>query len=574
MLKIDYFRQLWALDTEFCSQPGELPVPVCLVALEIRTGVVRRYWVDELNKMERAPFPTGRDSLIVSYGASAEMTIFKVLGWPYPEHILDLHFEFSLLTNGLPMPKKRGLIVALCHYGEKAMTVDEKETNRELVLKGGPWTTEERQQILDYCQQDVEATARLFHRMISQIEIGQAIVFRGQYSVALAEMHWHGVPVDLETYELIKACWGQIQDRLICDVNQVIPVFTNREFKLKLFADWVMQRIPDWPRTQTGRLELAEKTMSHMAKRYPEIALLAELRKSLACLRANTLQLGRDGRNRVFLNAFGSVTGRNQPSSTKFVFCGSKWLRSLIRPEPDQFLAYIDWSSQEIGIAASLSGDQNLAMAYQGDPYLHFARIAGAVPENATRASHGAEREIFKATQLGVGYGMTEYSLAGRIGKQMTQARHLIEQHHEAFPTYWRWVESVINYGLLRGSIHTSTGWQRKIIMPANLRSLQNWPVQSNGSDIMRLAACMLVKSGIQVCTTVHDAFLIQGPVSQATEIVSSAQSIMAEASRIILNGFELRSDAKIIMPGERLHDPVGSLFFDRIMNLVREINP
>ena len=32
------------------------------------------------------------------------------------------------------------------------------------------------------------------------------------------------------------------------------------------------------------------------------------------------------------------------------------WLRSLIKPEPGTALAYVDFSSQEMGIAAALSG--------------------------------------------------------------------------------------------------------------------------------------------------------------------------------------------------------------------------
>jgi hypothetical protein len=46
----------------------------------------------------------------------------------------------------------------------------------------------------------------------------------------------------------------------------------------------------------------------------------------------------------------------------------------LIRPGPGKALAYLDWSAEEIAIAAVLSSDpQLLKVVREGDPYLGFA---------------------------------------------------------------------------------------------------------------------------------------------------------------------------------------------------------
>ena len=50
-----------------------------------------------------------------------------------------------------------------------------------------------------------------------------------------------------------------------------------------------------------------------------------------------------------------------------------------------------------------------------GDPYLEFAKLAGAVPPDATKKSHLKERALYKETVLAVNYGMGEESLAERI---------------------------------------------------------------------------------------------------------------------------------------------------------------
>ena len=105
-------------------------------------------------------------------------------------------------------------------------------------------------------------------------------------------------------------------------------------------------------------------------------------------LRLEALAVGPDGRNRCLLSAFRSRTGRNQPSNSKFIFGPATWLRSLIKPEPGMALAYVDFSSQEMGIAAALSGDAALLEAYRsGDVYLSFAKQAGLAPPDATKAT-------------------------------------------------------------------------------------------------------------------------------------------------------------------------------------------
>src|SRR5262249_12947521 len=135
----------------------------------------------------------------------------------------------------------------------------------------------------------------------------------------------------------------------------------------------------------------------------PAVQELADLRNSISQLRLNDLAVGKDGRNRTLLSAFASKTSRNQPSNSKYIFGLSRWMRGLIKPPPGHGLAYIDWSQQEFGIAAALSGDPNMIAAYRsGDPYLAFAKQAGAVPADATKVSHPAERERFKQCVLGL----------------------------------------------------------------------------------------------------------------------------------------------------------------------------
>src|SRR5262249_23214472 len=161
---------------------------------------------------------------------------------------------------------------------------------------------------------------------------------------------------------------------------------------------------------------------------------LAELRHSLSQLRLHDLAVGHDGRNRCLLSAFRAKTGRNQPSASRFIFGPSVWVRGLIQPPAGHAVAYVDWSQQEFGIGAALSGDGAMLAAYRsGDPYLAFARQAGAVPADGTRASHRDVREQFKACALAVQYGMEAESLGARIDQPTSAARALLRAHRSTY---------------------------------------------------------------------------------------------------------------------------------------------
>jgi DNA polymerase I-like protein with 3'-5' exonuclease and polymerase domains len=273
------------------------------------------------------------------------------------------------------------------------------------------------------------------------------------------------------------------------------------------------------------------------------------------------------------LSAFRSRTGRNQPSNSRFIFGTAVWLRSLIKPAPGFAVAYIDWSQQEFGIAAALSGDRLMQAAYRsGDPYLEFAKQAGAVPADATKASHKTEREQFKACVLAVQYGMGASALAQRIGQPEVVAGKLLHLHHETYRDFWRWVTAAVDHAMLHGNLWTTFGWRVSTDTNPNPRFLQNFLMQANGAEMLRLACCLAVEAGITVCAPVHDAILIEAPVEDLDEAVRETRAIMARASEIVLDGFALRTDVDITCYPERYADERGVAMWETVQTILRDL--
>jgi DNA polymerase I-like protein with 3'-5' exonuclease and polymerase domains len=287
-------------------------------------------------------------------------------------------------------------------------------------------------------------------------------------------------------------------------------------------------------------------------------------------MRLNDLTIGRDGRNRTLLSPFRARTSRNQPSNSKFIFGPSVWLRSLIKPPEGHGVAYIDYEQQEFGIAAALSGDGQMLNAYRtGDPYLAFAKQAGAVPADATKKTHGPMRELFKQCALGVQYGMSERGLALRLGVPPVVARDLLRAHAETYAPFWKWSDRVVDNAVLVGSIYSVFGWSLHLGVGANPRALRNFPMQANGAEMLRLACCLATERCIEVVAPVHDAVMICAPLDRLEFDVAATQAAMAEASRIVLAGFELRSEAKLVHYPDRYSDPRGEMMWATVMQIL-----
>ena len=121
----DALREIWTVDFEFQAEPGERPVPVCLVAWELRTKRRVRLWRDQFG--QAPPYCVGPDSVFCAYYASAELGCHLSLGWPMPARILDLFTEFRNLTNGLETLAGNSLLGALAHYGLEGIGLAEKQ---------------------------------------------------------------------------------------------------------------------------------------------------------------------------------------------------------------------------------------------------------------------------------------------------------------------------------------------------------------------------------------------------------------------------------------------------------------
>ncbi len=570
---LDQFQEVWLVDFEFSARPGERPSPVCLVAREFKSKQLHRVWLDRAQPPS-CPFDTGPGSLFVAYFASAEFSCMLAMGWSLPDRVIDLFCEFRNATNGLSAPRGNSLLGALSAHGLDSIDAVEKNELRALAIRGGPYTDAEQLALLDYCQTDVDAITRLLPEMVPAIDVELALI-RGRYMKAVAVMEHNGVPIDVGTLDSLQDNWTALQDRLIALVDRDYGVFDGTTFKSDRWAAYLAENHIPWPRLESGKLALDAETFRQMARRYPgEIGPVRELRHTLGQMRLNKLAVGSDGRNRCLLSPFQSCTGRNQPSNAQFIFGPSVWLRSLIKPNQGRAIAYVDWSQQEFAIAGALSGDQGMMDAYMsGDPYLAFAKQAGAVPDSATKQSHPRERGQFKVCALAVQYGMGGQSLSASLGEPDIVGRELLRLHKQTYPQYWRWSQSAVDHAMLFRRLHTVFGWNRFVGPDVNSRSLANFPCQANGAEMLRLACCLITERGIRLLAPIHDAVVVEADTDQIEATVVATQTAMREAGELVLGGFQLRTDAEIVRFPDRYRDERGDQMWAGVMKILEDLS-
>jgi hypothetical protein len=583
------FGEIWVVDTEFYpgaglsngGREGDALTPLCLVALEMRSNRLVRLWQDELGRFP--PYRLDNDVLIIAYANSAEFGFHIACGWKQPACSIDAYIEFrhhvndGRITSGDREKGFYGIGGALRYFGEDGIDTAHKKDMRDRILQGPPFSNQERADILDYCQSDVDALARLVPYIIPTIRSLPHAMFRAQFAWVTAQQERRGIPIDPVLAHL-KERWSDIQRELVLELDRQYGCYEfdadgKPHWVKRLFAEYVRrQRMTSWPTYPDGSLDERDQTFREMEGLYPQVKTLRELRYSLSALRLNSLAVGSDNRNRTPLWAYGSKTGRNQPSNAKYIFGPAKWIRFLIVPPPGRVLIHRDYMQQEARIAAIKSGDAALLKACDPDIYIGIAKQLGFAPPDATPESHKSVRKMFKPVGLGIIYDIGPHALASRIGVSLFESAEILARLHAQFHVWEDYAQSVGDHAGLDLEIGTPFGWYMQCPPGIKARTVRNFPIQSTGSEILHVACILAERRGIEIIAPVHDALMAEADLDRAEEVSAALDQVMRDASSIVLQGHELPTDVQIVRPGECYYDDRGEEMWTTVNRLLHKL--
>jgi hypothetical protein len=576
------FGGLVVVDFEYAEGSTGNPLrPTCMVAHELVTGCTWRLWREELQALTAAPFDVGPGTLFIGFKAESELQCFLSLGWKLPCHSLDLYSEWRWRSNGSPHPlPENSLINVASRYGIDTMTSAMKDTFRAMFILDAEFTPEQRIRALSYCEADVMTTVALYHAMVREAPFRlPASCYRGRFTKAAARVQHEGVPLDLERERRFRRHRMTMRAQIITEGDRGFGVYDEgHAFRHECFAAMLRARgVRHWPRTEkSGQLRTDRDTLKTMARVHRWLEPWRKTKNLADTLENWNLQCGKDGRNRYSVMPFGTLTGRNAASSNRFIFGLPSGLRPLIKPAEGMAVAICDWQCQEIGIAASLSGDAGLLAAFNtGDPYIAFAILAGNAPPGARQATHPRARKIHKTPLLGVCYGMGAHTLAARIGIGIGEARALLEAVQRLYPVFWTWCRRVISHANFQGDLVTPFDkWRFQVHARTKVTTLRNFMMQATGASIMRLAAIATTEERLSVGGIVHDAFVLIAPDTEIERDVAHLLEIMAEAAEKVC-GVAIPASQTIIRWPDRywdVEDEEGCALWRRLNALLEAV--
>jgi hypothetical protein len=590
------FRTVVVLDFEYEIELGGLPNVLCMVAnvLDENLRHVRTVRIWRGGFGPTPPFDCGPDALIVGYSLWAEMTCFLQLGWQFPVYVYDLHTAF-LATSNILLPydpdeirkKPRKRLPDACRaYGIEGWENLDKGTMAQDIGEGR-WRLYGRRKVLAYCTEDTDKSTQLLRRQLTgyrnrkPVDV-ELVLFWSEYSAkAVARIQARGMPIDMPLWNAVQENHAVVVDALLRRFDPSYgsddPIYTrDGQWGDRRFEQWLVRvNVTSWPRLASGKIQIDGDAFRLMYGAHPALEGLHALRDSLGVVARAQLPIGRDGRNRPSLFPFATATGRN--AQAKSLFNAHASMRSFMLFPRDTIAVYLDWRTQEIGVAAAFSGDTTLATDYaSGDIYHALALLCGLTSDTDIKrwkAENDGQRQRMKALQLGISYGMGVRSLARGLDRHPLIASEVIIRHQRRYPRFWEWRADRVQRAMLERQIESEfDGWPLHLSTSPNERTLFNFPMQSGGASMLRLAAVRLCDAGLVPSMLVHDGILLE---VQTEEQVAQAIEIMRRAGTEVCRGLEIGVGVdQQLSGGGRYRDKrkVAQAMWSTIMNTMREV--
>ena len=501
-------QEIWFIHALSHLRSDGVREPLCVAALDAQTGEIVDGWLESLPNS--APF--GGDALVVLCDAPSVFAAFRAAGWRRPGHFIDLFAEFRNATNG--QVDKPTLFDALAWYPLPGPSYAQRCLISEICAQDQTYSGEDKARASAFAADCATALVALFDRCLRDAEPRFARL-RGEYTWAAAAVEARGIPLDRAAVAMLTTDRQAVKRRLVVALAGIGKV---------------------WPTAIINTIRPFNKFAPPLAD---------------------------DDRSRPALLPFGTKTGRNTPRADHIALA-PRWLRGMLRAPAGRMLALLDWRCQELAVAAALSGDERMwAVAVDPvDPYVRLGVELKLLPLGATETSHPRMRSIVKTLVLAVLNGAGTARLAAILGDDSDRAAHALNRFEFTFRQFWQWRFYQVDMANLAGKVQTRLGWTLR--MPSNAAgakvrqtTLYNFPVQANAAEMMRIAVILAERSGVELCTPIHDAFLIEADTGEIDRAAALMQRQMDRASAHVLGkGRIIPVKTKIGERGEALLEP------------------
>ena len=392
--------------------------------------------------------------------------------------------------------------------------------------------------LVDLCERDAEITHDLYAPMQAALAAEPDLnnlfdVLLMPAMVALMEMEYEGVPVDLDrladlTYDTEDELNILLEDIRDVAGNPSLNPNSVQQLRKLLFGKLGLPVVEFTPKGAPSTAAASLQKLSHLHGIIPMLQKYRELRKLLtASLKPWLEHASHDGKLHPRYKPAHVKTGRlsSEMPNIQQVPRDPR-VRSIFGGVPGHQVVEFDYSQLELRIVAWLSGEPTMVAAYNAGEDLH----------QTTADALGVERQTGKVANFGLLYGagyrklrqIAESDYGVEMSEMQAQAIHT--QWFDTYSDVAAFHDSAIAEARRDGGVTTVLGRWRPlpdIHSPewgpkgGAERQAVNTPIQSVASDLTLsvltdlMNADWLAKRGIKPIITVHDSILFLVPDHQ-----------------------------------------------------------
>ena len=369
------------------------------------------------------------------------------------------------------------------------------------------------EKVKDYAAEDADITLQLYEKLQPELESNQVKKLFDEVEIplvqVLSKMEIAGVAIDVRFLEEYSNELG----KEILEVQKEIFEISGTNFNLespKQLGEVLFDhmKIPyAGKKTKTGQYSTNEATLLKLASNQPIIDRILDYRE-LAKLKSTYIDAlpnlinPSTGLVHTTFNQAVTSTGRlsstnpnlqNIPIRTER---GKEIRKAFIARSQDRMIMSADYSQIELRVIASISEDEKMIDAFKKNQDIHASTAANVYNVPIEEVSSQMRRNA-KMVNFGIIYGISPFGLGQRLGIPTGEAKDLIDQYFEKYPSIKNYMTDTVEFARQNGYVQTLYGRKRFLrdIHSRNFtvrsfaeRNAINAPIQGSAADMIKLA--------------------------------------------------------------------------------------
>jgi DNA polymerase-1 len=365
-------------------------------------------------------------------------------------------------------------------------------------------------------------------------------------SRVLFEMERKGIAVDIKVFKDLKveveAELSKLENEIYKLAGLSFNILSPKQLSSVLFDVLGIEPPPD-SKGSTG-----SSTLLEIANEHPIIPLILKYRHLTKLLNSYIepiphLISKETNKLHTIYHQIGTATGRlrstnpnlqNLPVKDEW---GIRIQSGFVAFTPDSVLLSADYSQIELRVLAHLSSDENLISSFLDNFDIH-ERTAMEVFNLKKEEVTKEKRNLAKAINFGIIYGISPYGLSKQIGTSKEEAADYIDKYFKKYPKVYEYINAAVEEAKKTGEARTILGRRRFIrgfddrsaaLRDAARRVAINSPIQGSASDIIKLAMVKIFNdvSDIYILLQIHDELIFELKEALVSEKGEQIRNIM-----------------------------------------------